>query len=138
MAKHAVADQHTDPRLRCPKDATLMEKIKVGDLVVDHCARCGSMWFDPYELEAVIKLKGAAARVDYGAADYEYQWNVHRASSLLCPRDHSELITVPDSRQAHIEIDLCSACGGILLDAGELKDLNEFTLKERLKAFLHR
>jgi Zn-finger nucleic acid-binding protein len=35
-------------------------------------------------------------------------------------------------------IDLCRTCGGVLLDAGELKDLSEFTLAERLKGFFRR
>lgn len=115
-----------------------MEKVPVGKLIVDHCARCGAMWFDPYELELVIKDRPAAEHVDYGAAKQQYQWNVYRASTLLCPRDQSELVTVPDSRQPHIEIEVCRTCGGVLLDAGELKDLSEFTLAERLKAFLKR
>lgn len=115
-----------------------MERIPVGKLIVDHCARCGSMWFDPYELEAVLKQEGAAETVDYGAAKHDYQWKVYRGSTLLCPRDETPMLTVPDPRQPHVEIDVCKTCGGVLLDAGELKDLDEFTLSERLKAFLQR
>jgi len=37
MAKPPPSDI-PDPRLRCPKDATLMEKMRIGDLTVDHCA----------------------------------------------------------------------------------------------------
>jgi Zn-finger nucleic acid-binding protein len=114
-----------------------MERIKVGLLTVDHCARCGGMWFDPYELEAAIKHEEAAEEIDYGRAKHEYKWKVHRASTLLCPRDGNPLITIPDPRQPHVHIDLCRACGGVLLDAGELKDLSEFTLSERLRSFLH-
>ncbi len=113
-----------------------MEKMKIGALIVDHCARCGAMWFDPYELEAAIRQKGAAEAIDYGSAAVDYQWNVHRPARARCPRDGSELITVPDARQPHVEIDVCRSCGGVLLDSGELKDLSEFTLRERLKAFL--
>jgi Zn-finger nucleic acid-binding protein len=127
-----------DPRLRCPKDATLMEKMRVGELTVDHCARCGAMWFDPYELDAVLQQKSAATKIDYGTAAADYQYNVHRPTPMLCPRDRSPLVAVPDSRQPHVEIDICKSCGGVLLDSGELKDLSEFTLKERLKAFLQR
>jgi len=127
-----------DDRIRCPKDAALMERIAIGSVVVDHCARCGGMWFDPYELDAALKSKEAPTLIDYGSAKHEYQWHVHRASDLLCPRDQSPLVTIPDPRQPHVQIDLCKSCGGVLLDAGELKDLSEFTLAERLKSFLHR
>ena len=99
-----------------------MEKVAVGELVVDHCARCGATWFDPYELEAALKTKGAAEEIDYGKAN-EYTWKVYRPSPILCPRDNHELITVPDSRQPHISIDVCRKCGGVLLDAGELKGM---------------
>ena len=113
-----------------------MERISVGPLAVDHCARCGAMWFDPYELEQAIRQKSAADEIDYGAAKHDYQWKVHRASTLLCPRDESPLIAVPDSRQPHVEIEVCRTCGGVLLDAGELKDLTVFTIAERFRAFL--
>jgi len=129
--------QTGDARLRCPKDAALMERISVGMLTVDHCARCGGMWFDPYELEEALKRKETTEEIDYGAAKHDYQWKVHRASTLLCPRDQSPLVTVPDPRQPHVQIEVCRTCGGVLLDAGELKDLSEFTLAERLRAFLH-
>lgn len=133
-----VSSKKADDRLRCPKDAALMAKVQVGQVTVDHCARCGGMWFDPYELERVIQNRKAAVDLDAGAARRQYEWSVYRASTLICPRDKSELITVPDPRQPHVQIEVCRTCGGVLLDAGELKDLSEFTLSERLKAFLNR
>jgi Zn-finger nucleic acid-binding protein len=125
-------------RIRCPKDAALMERISLGSLSVDHCARCGGMWFDPYELETAVKHKNAAEQIDYGKAEHQYNWSVYRTSKLLCPRDQSPLVTIPDPRQPHVHIDVCRSCGGVLLDAGELKDLTEFTLAERLRSFLNR
>jgi Zn-finger nucleic acid-binding protein len=53
---------------------------------------------------------------------------------LHCPRDRSPLINIVDLKQEHIEQNACTVCGGILLDAGELRDLSEFTLSERVKA----
>lgn len=128
-------------KLRCPKCATIMERIRPGSMTleVDHCGRCGAMWFDPYELEAVLKAKGAVVHdVDFGKAKHHYEYKVHGSDVLECPRDHQVLLRMPDPRQPHVVIDLCRSCGGILLDAGELKDLSEFTLSERLKAFLRR
>lgn len=127
-----------DGKIRCPKDAMIMEKLSIGgsDIVVDHCGRCGAIWFDAYELEAAIKAKEQGANlddVDYGTAKINYEYKVLRDVFLECPHDHSKLLQIPDPRQPHVIIDLCRECGGVLLDAGELKDLSEFTLAERVR-----
>ena len=41
-------------------------------------------------------------------------------------------------KQPHIQELACTVCGGVLLDAGELKDLSEFTLGERVKGLFGR
>lgn len=127
-----------DERIRCPKDATIMEKLAVGSFQVDHCGRCGSMWFDAYELEAVLRAKGAPAEVDFGTAKHSYANKVYRSETLECPRDHSVMMQIPDPRQPHVIIDMCRSCGGVFLDSGELKDLSEFTLGERVRAFFQK
>ncbi|QOJ00317.1 MAG: zf-TFIIB domain-containing protein [Phycisphaeraceae bacterium] len=128
-------------KIRCPKCATIMEKMPVtSTLEVEHCGRCGALWFDPYELESTLRADGGSLginAIDYGTAQ-NYDLQVHGDGSRQCPRDASPLVKVPDPRQPHVIIDVCRTCGGVLLDAGELKDLSEFTLSERLKAFLRR
>lgn len=54
----------------------------------------------------------------------------------MCPRDQSLLTEVADAKQMHVLIMICSECGGKLLDAGELIDLAQFTVGERIKAAL--
>lgn len=118
-----------------------MEKMRVGQVEVDHCARCGALWFDPYELEAVITAKGGTLGIDgidYGDAGHRYDSHAFNANVRSCPRDGATLRVIPDPRQPHIELDACPTCRGVLLDAGELKDLSEFTLGERMKAFFRR
>jgi len=137
---HAVPNKPGDDRLRCPKDGTLMEKLTIGGakkLLVEHCARCGCMWFDPYELAETLQRQNAVEEIDYGIAK-KYDQDVHNPLPKHCPRDQAELIALPDPRQPHVVIDVCRQCGGVLLDAGELKDLSEFTVGERLKAFFSR
>jgi Zn-finger nucleic acid-binding protein len=132
-------------KVRCPKDAAIMEKLPVGTgadaFEVDHCARCGSIWFDPYELEQTIRSGEGAANLeelDFGKAKHSYEQTMYRSGEKHCPRDKTILLEIPDPRQPHVMIDLCRTCGGVLLDAGELKDLSEFTLAERLKGFFRR
>jgi Zn-finger nucleic acid-binding protein len=137
---HAVPNKPGDNRLRCPNDGTFMEKIPVGKaskLEVEHCARCGCMWFDPYELAQAIESRAAVNEIDYGVAK-KYDQDVLNPLPKHCPRDQTPLVSIPDPRQPHVVIDVCRDCGGVLLDAGELKDLSEFTVGERLKAFFKR
>lgn len=137
MAKHhAVADERLDSRLRCPMDARLMEKIAIGDFSVDRCAGCGGMWFDARELEKVLASKHGVEMLDIGAV---VKSNASGAlGELLCPRDKSPLIQTTDIKQSHIHTDSCTVCGGVFLNAGELQDLSEFTLAERLRSLLKR
>lgn len=128
-----------DPRIRCPKDSMYMEKVTVGGLEIDRCAGCGSMWFDALELDRILASKDSASLVknlDVGATGRHT--GVRALGGLVCPRDRSPLIRLLDVKQSHIEELACTVCGGILLDRGELKDLSEYTLRERLATMLEK
>lgn len=108
-----------------------MEKICLqGNLYVDRCAACGSMWFDAHEMERVVKIDGAVDVVDRKVDTPGRQTWV--PGDICCPRDKSPLIHVMDPQQQHVEMHTCGKCSGILLDRGELQDLAEFTIKERV------
>lgn len=135
MGKKEAA-REGDGRLNCPRDGTLMEKVRAAGQVIDRCHRCGAMWFDAAELRKVLAEKGAAARLDAGPdTDLARGFAV---GATRCPRDGPPLAIVPDNDQAHIHVDLCRECRGVLLDAGELKDLSDVTLRERLAAVFGR
>lgn len=121
-----------DARLNCPRDGNTMEKVRVAGVTVDRCYRCGSMWFDGAELERVLAEASAVRRVDSRLDDDLARG--FTVGAVRCPRDKSPLMIVPDDVQSHIHVDLCRTCGGVLLDAGELKDLSQMTLRERLSA----
>ncbi len=124
-----------DSRLRCPKDATIMERVQVAGVVVDRCGKCGSLWFDASELKTILKAKDKVSALDSGASTQGAAKDTKSfaLAGRLCPRDSTPLATVPDDDQIHIQVDLCRSCRGVLLDAGELKDLSDFKLSERLK-----
>ena len=79
--------------------------------------------------------KQAIATLDAGPA-VEGSRARHVVSRVECPRDKSRLITIVDRKQPHIQFEACTSCGGTFLDAGELKDLSERTLRERLATLL--
>lgn len=113
-----------------------MEKSAVAGtsgVTVDRCAKCGAVWLDKNELERILAA-GAASKVDLGPFGRDKPNGP--IAPLRCPRDQSLLTEVADARQMHVLIMICSECGGKLLDAGELIDLAQFTVGERIKAVL--
>jgi Zn-finger nucleic acid-binding protein len=122
-----------DFRLRCPKDSTLMEKVDLGGTTADRCNRCGALWLDRGELERILALGQVAAALDAGPLQHQHPG--HLAGARVCPRDQTPLREAPHPTQPHVRLDACPECRGLLLDAGELKDLSQFTLMERLRSF---
>jgi Zn-finger nucleic acid-binding protein len=129
----AQAKPNADPRLRCPKDGTIMERVKAGRVDLDRCAACGAIWFDASELAKVLADKSRIAKLDTGGDPRAPQG--YAPGGRLCPRDKAALVEIPHTTQTHIQVDLCRVCRGVLLDAGELKDMSEFSLRERLAGF---
>lgn len=113
-----------------------MQKEQVGGehgVVIDRCGHCGALWLDKGEIEKLLAMK-AARKADIGP--FRNDRYVKPLGALTCPRDNGVLTEIADSRQKHVLVMLCSECGGKLLDAGELLDLQEYTFAERLKATL--
>ncbi len=109
------------------------------EVTVDRCAFCGSLWLDKHELESLLSMK-AAKKVDVGPFDSNRQnpRGSEAVGGLTCPRDASILVEVEHEQQKHVLICVCTECGGKLLDAGELLDLAEFTVVERIRAAIGR
>lgn len=134
-----MAGDKQDPRLRCPKDATYMEKVHVGDFHIDRCAGCGAMWFDALELDKVLSGQHSTDLVKHLDIGSQGRPSGGRAlGDLVCPRCRSPLIEVLDQQQRHVKELACTVCGGILLDKGELRDLSEFTIGEKVRAVFAR
>ncbi len=110
-----------------------MEKVKVGSVTIDRCAGCAAMWFDAKELAVVMKSKTVVKALDHSPEDIA---RAHAVGAIVCPRDKTPLRKHYDPNQPHIETLVCPTCAGVLLDSGELKDLSEFTLRERLSSLL--
>jgi Zn-finger nucleic acid-binding protein len=83
-----------------------MQEIRVRscDVKVDRCERCGGVWFDAGELEAVLSVAAKKLRVPPGAQ---------------CP---SPLYRF-QYPQTYVKIEMCTECGGLWLDAGEFTEI---------------
>jgi Zn-finger nucleic acid-binding protein len=122
-----------EPTLRCPADGNLMTRLAMKTVSIDHCAKCGGIWLDARELSAVMAVGGATG-VDQGPVGRTDKG--FAPGGRNCPRDKAALRKATDPDQPHVELDLCGECGGVFLDAGELSDLSELTLRERIGRFL--
>ncbi len=107
-----------------------MRKVKAGGVTVDRCPTCAAVWVDVQDLKRLKTDESAASVVDAGAGTRVV---TGKSRTLACPRDGTVLATMRDPAQGHIEYDACRLCGGVLFDAGELKDLADYSLVERLK-----
>ena len=74
--------------------------------------------------------QAAGAAVDTGSAVKGKRFDPIR--EVKCPRCNVPMTTVPDTRQSHIDYETCPECEGTFFDAGEFRDLAEFTLLERI------
>jgi Zn-finger nucleic acid-binding protein len=110
-----------------------MSKVHAGEYIIDRCEACGSIWFDLAELQRILAHELPVDKFDLGG-------NMRATASgaeseRLCPRDSSRLIEVSDINQPHIRYQSCTVCGGMLMAAGDVKDIAHFSVVERLKAF---
>ncbi len=120
--------------LRCPKDGYTLTSVKVGSATVDHCDHCGAVWLDAGELGLLLRHPEWADGVDTGGERGARP--AMAPQGRVCPRDATVLVESTDHKQKHVRIDKCPTCLGVLLDAGELKDLSTFSIKERLRSFI--
>jgi Zn-finger nucleic acid-binding protein len=127
-----------DRLISCPKDAEPMHRITLGAVAIDRCPACGGVWLDTGELRALkhTMLEDQHRRTIEQLDALGTEEPAHRPEPLLCPRDHARMSVHRDPRQPHVELDVCTKCGGMFFDAGELADLSELTLGERLRRLL--
>ena len=122
----------TDPTINCPKCHAPMRRLKAGGITVDRCEGCFGLWLDRGERLKLLKDKSLVESVDVGSAEVgEAQDEIRQ---ILCPRCGLAMHHITDRAQKHIGFEFCRQCQGSFLDAGELRDLSEFSLTERIKA----
>jgi Zn-finger nucleic acid-binding protein len=111
-----------------------MRTLTVDGVTVDRCRKCGGLWLDLGEKERLLARPEAVRAADTGPPVIGRHMDEQR--EIRCPRDGAVMVPVADPRQRHVRFESCSVCGGVFLDAGELTDLSELTLLERLRTLL--
>lgn len=108
--------------MKCPACENQLQQVTVADVTVDVCkGGCGGMWFDNFELKKFDEPHESA-----GEALLEIDTNetvtVDHSKKLNCPKcDNIPMMRHFFSVKHEVEVDECAGCGGIWLDAGELK-----------------
>lgn len=118
----------------CPKCHAHMVRSIQGDLQIDRCPSCHGLWLDALERERILATPKLAQKLDSDPLPAAATRDDLRV--INCPRDNSPMIAVSDPKQRHVRFEQCTVCGGAFLDAGELRDLSELTLIERIRTIL--
>ncbi|MFO8012461.1 MAG: zf-TFIIB domain-containing protein [Phycisphaerae bacterium] len=110
--------------MQCPACGNALTERTVADVAVDVCdGGCGGIWFDNQELKKLDDREEAAGEelLDVAAdpsvaVDHDAVWG--------CPRcGHSAMTRHFYSPKRAVEVDECPRCGGVWLDAGELRTI---------------
>jgi PAT family beta-lactamase induction signal transducer AmpG len=119
--------------MRCPKCRSDMEQVDYEGTEIDRCTTCSGIWFDAGETE-LLRDKKAAAAIDTGDALTGSQTNT--IDRYQCPRCSGAMVRMVDPKQKHIWYEKCSSCNGSFFDAGEMRDLSEFTVADFFKGLV--
>ncbi len=131
---HSADERTVPPALDCPKCGTSMQRVYIAAAIIDRCELCGGLWFDALEKERLLQHPQAVQKLDHGPPGPARVMN--KVTRIHCPRDGSAMIHQVDAQQRHVGFESCTVCGGVYLDAGELRDLSDVTLLDRLKMML--
>ena len=116
--------------MNCPKCNATMELVTFESVTVDRCTGCKGIWFDANEQRQLKEMKGSEV-IDTG--DVSTGKKMDKITNIKCPRCHGPMIRMVDVDQNHIDYEACTTCYGIFLDAGEFKDLKDYTMSEYLR-----
>ena len=119
----------------CPKCGQNMEALKygAGDRKVHRCTYCAGLWFKPIDLTR-LRNTYRAEFIDHGSALMGRAYN--KVEDIECPQCGAPMDKVSDEKQIHIWYESCPQGHGVYFDAGELTDLNNETLMDRVRGWL--
>lgn len=108
--------------MKCPACSRELRPVEVADIVVDVCENgCGGVWFDNHELKKVDEQHESAgekllqfARDPSVALDHTQKRNCPHCADQPMFRHFMSV-------KREVGIDECPGCGGVWLDAGELR-----------------
>lgn len=123
--------------MKCPGCANTLSAVSVENLTVDMCKSngCGGIWFDQFELERTDDADRIGEEL-VAMQDSEAKHCSTVDQKRDCPKCAGvKLLRHYFSVKQEVLVDECPSCGGIWLDAGELKKIrSEFNTPEEKEA----
>ncbi len=100
----------------CPRDTLALTAFRApGGQHVDRCGHCEGLWLPAEVVSSIIGHRPDTSRVSSVAGKPSF-------TRLCCPDDGSAMLAL---HLRGAEIDICSRCGGVWLDRGELEQILE-------------
>ncbi len=115
--------------MQCPRcENTEIDRLELGEVMIDRCPACGGLWFDHTELEAVT---GNSERLRQIEASIPKEGT---ACAAVCPRCQVPLRPLAlSSGEGEFEIDRCPSCLGSWIDRVHLRKIEDRHLISVLK-----
>jgi uncharacterized protein len=121
--------------MNCPKCHAAMETVDFQGVTVDRCTACKGIWFDAWERSKLNELKNSQS-IDIGDAANGRQMDA--VTHIDCPRCHKPMVSRNDIDHHDIAFEICTACMGLFLDAGEFTELKSYTFRDYLHGLFHK
>ena len=111
--------------------STQLKPIAYESQEIDHCQRCGGIWFDEGELLEVVNSLLAKGKIDPQTVKEAYRDKLISTKKMegikrKCPRCLVEMDLNNYSYDSNIIIDKCPSCDGIWADAGEMRSVAKY------------
>ena len=119
--------------MECPKCQAQFETVSFAEIEVERCVSCRGLWFDILEQDDLVKIKGSEA-IDIGEDEVGEKYSNMR--DIKCPQCAQHMIPMVDKDQFHIKYESCPSCYGTFFDAGEFRDLKEYSVIKRFFSML--
>ena len=112
-----------------------MECVDFGvDIRICRCTSCHGLFCNMNTLAKMRDEWLTDTVLDIGDAK---RGAVHNEmTDVPCPECGTIMEHHADDEQSHITLDICPACTGVILDAGELTDLKSVTLMDHVRRLL--
>lgn len=117
--------------MQCPKCNGIMGRYAYSESIsLMRCKSCQGMLLESGMLEKIRAVVRADEYFDIGHPKVGRAFD--RVQEYACPACSAPMRATAASRQGHIQIEVCSECSAVFLDAGELIDLSHDTFLERV------
>jgi uncharacterized protein len=108
--------------VNCPRDAAALELKTVGHASVQTCPRCGGMFLEHGQLNAIADP--TPGDLEFSTVDLDSYQHDDDSGPISCPRDATTMRKVDFNIESNIILDYCPTCHGFWLDANELTRIN--------------